>query len=131
MRSILFLFLACVMFGLLGNQGIPITPAAAQSISNSSGTINIGPIKWRGKGYKYANAMITYHNNTRTTFSTVQIHCIAMDTNGDPISDAQIHYSVILGHPSLSPGTKKIKEVGFKNGSQVASISCEVAKAKI
>ncbi len=105
--------------------------SSSRSMSvKSYGSATAGPVLWKGAGYKFARSMITYKNDTIHTFKMVQIQCIAKNSNGDPVSDFPITYSVALGYQPISPGTTKIEEAVFSNGSQVKTVSCSVERAR-
>ena len=108
------------------------TGSSSKNIAAKSfGTAKAGPIVWEGAGHKWARSMITYKNDTRHTFKTIQIQCIAKNSAEEPISDFLISYSEVLGHQPILPGTTKIKEAVFDNGSQVKSVSCSVERANM
>jgi len=131
MKNILLIIVGGLLVVFLITKNRPSPPTSQYPPNISWGTVKSGPITWRGGGHEYARAMITYHNNTENTFSTVQIQCVGRDKNNEPISDYKKSYSIIIGDPPLRPGTKKISEGSFPNGSQVQSISCEVARATL
>ena len=116
---------------LMASVTCSTSDASGRSTSKESaaGRISVGPIKWRGPGYEYARAVVTYRNTTSRTFKTVVVECVAKDSYGSPVSTHRLHFSTILGDLPITPGFERNEEAPFSNGSAVRSVHCYITRA--